>query len=143
VINLRVEAWPRWVRDFVPLIFWMALIYILSAQSVLVDIENEAGEKTFYKMAHVVAYAVLAWLWWRALTPRRQVTWSILLAAAVLTVLYGISDEVHQLFVPGRHGRVVDVFFDAGGALAMILLLRKNNRWYRSPWSREYIKRRL
>ena len=97
---------------------------MLSAQPVLIDIESEAGEKTLYKTAHVVVYAMLAWLWWRALAPQRQVTWPVLAMAFMLTVLYGISDEVHQLFVPGRYGRVADVLFDISGALAMILILR-------------------
>jgi VanZ family protein len=71
-----------------------------------------------------VAYAVLAWLWWRALAPQRQISGPVLSLVFVLTVLYGISDEIHQLFVPGRHGRVADVLFDTSGTLLMILLLR-------------------
>jgi VanZ family protein len=45
--------------------------------------------------------------------------------AFVLTTLYGITDEIHQLYVPGRHGQPADVLFDAAGALAMILLIRR------------------
>jgi VanZ family protein len=108
----------------------MALIFALSAQPKLVEIENEAGEKTFYKLAHIAAYAVLAWLWWRALAPRRQATWPVLAAAWVLTTLYGVSDEIHQLYVPGRYGRLADVLFDGSGGLLMILLLRLF-RWLR------------
>jgi hypothetical protein len=115
---------PRWLRDFVPLVLWMTLLFILSSQSVLVDIEDEAGEKFFYKTAHLIAYAVLAWLWWRALAPQRQTSWPVLLAALALTVFYAISDEAHQAFVPGRHAALYDVLFDASGALAMILLIR-------------------
>lgn len=103
---------------------------MLSAQPGLLEIENEASEKIFYKSGHIIAYAVLAWLWWRALAPRRQITWSILSIAFSLTVLYGISDEIHQLFVPNRFGRVADVLFDASGALLTILLLRRL-RWLR------------
>jgi VanZ family protein len=73
----------------------------------------------------------LTWLWWRVLTPKREVGWSILLTAVALTILYGISDEIHQRFVPGRHGQLSDVLFDTGGALAMILFIRRI-RWLRS-----------
>ena len=104
---------------------WMVLIFVLSSQSRLIVIENEADEKIFYKMGHFLAYACLTWLWWRVLAPQRQVKWSVLLLAFALTVLYGVSDEIHQRFVPGRHGQVADVFFDAGGAWAMLLLLRQ------------------
>ena len=114
----------RWLRDFVPLVLWLALIFALSSQARLIDIQDDTGEKLFYKIAHFIAYAILAWLWWRALAPQRQTSWPVLWAALVLTVLYAISDEVHQSFVPGRHPALYDVLFDAGGALAMVLLIR-------------------
>lgn len=116
---------PRWLRDTLPLLLWMALIFGLSSQSILIDIKNETDEKLFYKTAHFLAYAILAWLWWRFLAPQRQFHWWVLCFAWALTTLYGVSDEIHQLFVPGRHGRLADVFFDSAGALAMILLIRR------------------
>ncbi len=103
----------------------MGLIFALSSRSTLVEIDNEAGEKIFYKLAHAIAYATLLWLWWRALSPQREASWRYLGAAMVLTVLYGISDEIHQLYVPGRNGQVADVLFDTAGALAMALMLRQ------------------
>lgn len=62
---LRIELLPRWLRDALPLLLWMALIFALSSRSRLIDIENEADEKLFYKTAHFISYAILAWLWWR------------------------------------------------------------------------------
>lgn len=128
---LQFETWPRWLRDFLPLVIWMAVIFAFSAQSTLVKIENEVSEKFVYKMAHMFAYAGLVWLWWRALAPHRQLRWPDLLLAFGLTVLYGVSDEIHQRFVPGRHGQPADVFFDAAGAWAMILLIRQA-KWLRT-----------
>ena len=116
---------PRWLYDFGPLIFWMGLIYWLSDRSALVDIQSQVGERVVYKSAHMVAYAILAWFGWRALAPQRRVTWPVLCWALLLAILYGISDELHQRLVPGRHGRVADVLFDAGGALVMVLLIRR------------------
>ena len=65
-------------------------------------------------------------------TERKQITISILLG-----IWYAITDEVHQLMVPGRHGAVFDVYLDtlgfSTGVLAMLLLIkivklcRKNN----------------
>jgi hypothetical protein len=127
---LQLDTWPRWLRDFMPLIVWMTIIFLFSSRSTLVKIENEPGEKFVYKMAHMLAYAGLAWLWWRALAPKRQVSWSNLLLAFGLAVLYGVTDEIHQRFVPGRHGQPADVFFDAAGAWAMILLIRRV-KWLR------------
>jgi VanZ family protein len=36
--------------------------------------------------------------------------------ALLICVLYAISDEVHQLFVPGRGGQVKDIIIDSAGA---------------------------
>jgi VanZ family protein len=121
----------------------MGLIFWFSSQSVLIDFDGQATQKIAHKSAHVVVYAALAWLWWRALAPERRFTWPVLLSALLLTILYGISDEIHQRFVPGRHGRVADVLFDAAGGLAMILLIRRLS-WLRTfpfslagAWSRQ------
>lgn len=127
----RLSGLPRWLRDFLPLLIWMSIIFWLSSQSVLVDIERAGADKLFYKSAHILAYGLMAWLWWRALAPQRRITWPVLLTACLLATLYGISDEIHQRFVPGRHGRVADVLFDASGALAMILLIRRL-KWLRA-----------
>jgi VanZ family protein len=124
LIEVHFAALPRWIRDFVPLVIWMALIFLLSSRSTLLEIESQVGERLVFKSSHIVAYAVLTWLCWRALSSPRHTDWPLLATVFALAVLYGISDEFHQLFVPGRHGRLADVFFDAGGALLMILLLR-------------------
>jgi len=116
---------PRWLRDFLPLLLWMGLIFWFSSRSVLLTIENDASEKLFYKSAHVLVYGGLGWLWWRAISPHRRASWSTILAAVGLSALYGISDEIHQLYVPGRHGQVADVLFDTSGALAMMLVIRR------------------
>ena len=74
------------------------------------------------KGGHVIGYGLLAVSLWYALglDPRR------LAAAWGLAVLYALTDEFHQAFVPGRHPSWGDVLlFDASGALAALLLLRR------------------
>jgi hypothetical protein len=125
LVKLKISDLPRWLRDVIPLILAIVLIFLFSSQSRLIDIESQAQERLFYKTAHMLAYAGLMWLWWRTLAPQRQITWSVLAIALIFTVLYAISDEIHQRYVPGRHGQVADVLFDTGGALAMLLLIRR------------------
>ena len=96
-MTFRLHHLPRWLRDIVPLVLWLGLIFFLSHQPTLLDVEEELGslgQKLLYKSAHVLAYAVLAWLWWRALSPGRQLTPAHLWAAFILTTLYGVSDEI-------------------------------------------------
>ncbi|MEK6871886.1 MAG: VanZ family protein [Nanoarchaeota archaeon] len=40
----------------------------------------------------------------------------------ILCILYGISDELHQYFVPGRNADVHDVFIDSAGIFAAAVM---------------------
>jgi VanZ family protein len=77
------------------------------------------------KLAHMTEYAILAVL-------LRRATGSDV-AAFVVAVAYAASDEVHQLFVRGRHGSPIDVGIDAVGALIGLAVARSRVR----PWSAE------
>jgi VanZ family protein len=64
----------------------------------------------------------------RILDPR----WGLLCAA--LAVAYGVLDEVHQGYVPGRHPSVLDVVTDACGALAAVSAVSALASGRRRPW---------
>lgn len=102
-------------------VVWMALIFFLSSQEKLPttagmppDIAAIAG--------HFVAYSVLA-IFIRVaiggLQPGRRAD----VIAIALATLYGISDEFHQSFVPGRDSSVFDVAIDLLGASAGVIAL--------------------
>jgi VanZ family protein len=54
----------------------------------------------------------------------------LLVAVSILfCILYGISDEIHQYFVPSRQADVMDALFDGlGGALGVVLYLFMEKR---------------
>jgi VanZ family protein len=106
---------------------WMALIFFLSAQSQLPSPDDPWLDFLFKKSAHFAAYAILAFLFWRALALNHRVwLWSWL-----LTVVYACSDEIHQSFVENRHPAVRDVVIDACGAATALLII-----WYVQRHSR-------
>lgn len=47
----------------------------------------------------------------------------IFMISWVMTILYAMTDEYHQLFVPGRSGKIMDVGIDATGALIFLAIL--------------------
>lgn len=95
---------------------WMATIFILSAQSSLPTQDLFSGQD---KLEHFLAYGLLGLLLSRSLKPMRVETWQRILLITALTTLYGISDEYHQSFVPGRDVSALDVLADGmGGFLA-------------------------
>lgn len=85
------------------------------------------------KSAHCAEYAVLALLLWRALRALSAQpygwSWRVARNTWLCVVAYGITDEVHQLFVPTRTAEVRDVLFDAIGGAAGLLALWAVGRW--------------
>jgi VanZ family protein len=115
------------VRAWAPGIVWMTLIFYLSSRSSLPLLLPAVPTWILRKLGHVVEYAILAALMWRALHPTDRPR-QLAISAFMITVLYAVSDELHQMFVPGRHGTPLDVMIDAGGAiigLAAVRLWRK------------------
>mgnify|MGYP002071512024 CR=1 FL=1 len=73
------------------------------------------------KTAHATEYAVLGILLFGALyQPGRQKKRAAFFSWGMGT-LYAATDEIHQLFVPGRSGQVTDVLLDSGGAAAGVM----------------------
>ncbi len=72
------------------------------------------------KLVHAGVYALLAFLAARAFAtlPRSHAPRTLASAAAVFAVLYGLSDEIHQAFVPERTADIWDLVADALGAVA-------------------------
>ena len=101
------------VRLWLPVAAWAALIFALSS---VPDLGTGLGgwDLVLRKIAHAAEYAILGALLVRA-TGRAGL-------AFALGVLYAISDEVHQSFVPGRLGSPLDVAIDAVGVAAGVIL---------------------
>ena len=73
-----------------------------------------------YGADDLIGYGMLAGFLVRAFAGGRLrgVTWARGMVAVVLATLYGVSDEFHQLFVPGRSADRYDVLADCMGATA-------------------------
>lgn len=101
----------RWV----PAGLWMALIFALSAQAGLRVSDDPSVDGPFRHVVHIVVYAVLAVLLVHAIQApgKGQLLW----LAALLATAYGVTDEIHQAFVPLRNGNLFDVLLDGVGAL--------------------------
>ena len=83
------------------------------------------------KVGHFTEYTLLGATLWVHL---RQVSRVMVLKWAALWswlagTLYAATDEWHQLFVPGRDGRIWDVLLDSAGVLTGVLLTRVLVTW--------------
>ena len=121
-MGMRPQSLARWL----PPLALMAVIFFFSAQPSLdsgLGLIDQIGRKVI----HFAEYALLCFLFWRALetstNPRRAVLLAFVLASA-----YAVTDEYHQSFVEGRHGTPVDWLIDSAGAAAAALWLRTRTR---------------
>lgn len=104
-----------WITFWGPVIAYMALIFGLSSLS---ELPAPPAGLSFYG-AHLITYAGLGALTARAAAKGlRDISWRAMLAAFVISTLYGVSDEYHQLFVPGRSFDVFDIVADGIGSAA-------------------------
>lgn len=104
-----------WINPWLPVIAYMAMLFGFSS---LPTLPSPPAGLSFYDV-HVAAYAGLAALTTRA-TARglRDVSWRAVFGAILISSLYGVSDEYHQMFVPGRTFDVLDMLADAIGSVA-------------------------
>ncbi len=107
-------------RFIVPILTW--LIPDISPESL------HAIRFMIRKVMHVIEYAILAGLVWRALfqptaKDNRKWSWPVAGKAFAITVVYAATDEWHQSFVPHRVGSIFDVGFDGFGAAIAVVAL--------------------
>lgn len=86
-----------------------------------VDINKRGFNHIIRKNAHFFAYLVLGILVANGLRSSGVNGFKAIGLALLICVLYAISDETHQLFVPGRGGQAKDVIIDSAGAVVGIL----------------------
>ena len=122
---------------------WMALIFYLSHQTgsqsdglsrylaefLLKLLHQPASAEQIIgwddilrSLAHGSAFFILALLTSWALTCVQVQDFRNALLALVISVLYAASDELHQIFVPGRACQLSDFLVDSAGVLLAVLL---------------------
>ena len=112
---------------WLPVILYASLIFYLS--SLPKPTRMPTGEVLYIsepesQFLHVLEYFILAFLLFRALKNTVSIPLSKLaLLAVVIAVIYGVSDEIHQSFVPNRSCSPIDLFLDGVGSLIASLLL--------------------
>ena len=124
--------------NLILIILWLIFIFVMSSfpsgdssrQSgfIVNIISNLLGSSntnllTFIirKSAHLCEYLILGILLFNYLKDYPYgVNLSIMIA-----VIYAISDEIHQIFIPGRSGEIRDIVIDILGAIIGILIVRK------------------
>ena len=122
------------MRTFVfywlPVILYCLLIFIQSSYPASQSLPSIPHMD---KLAHAGAYALLGFLLFRAFqsTSIWKSAVPIVILSALASSMFGISDEIHQHFVPSRTADIVDVLADVAGsflgAVTANVFLNRNN----------------
>ncbi len=100
------------------------------------------GAETFIrKLAHFTIYGIvggiliLIHLTYEISNKRRVIS------TLIITLIYAISDEVHQYFVPGRSMQISDVLIDFLGSLLVVSIIMKMHHVIKKGEKNEFIKK--
>jgi VanZ family protein len=127
------------IKSWLPVIIWAAIIFLFSANpdpytllpevwrtlTPLPRVTSFSLTELIGQTMHFIEYAILAFLLSRALFHHQTTTRKNLLIIILLTMLYALSDEIHQLFVPSRTFQLFDLFIDLLGAITGSLIYKK------------------
>ncbi len=106
--------------NWATVVAWMGVIFYLSSMP-----GSKVKTNIPDYVPHFIEYAVLGYLVFRALTGHKKEPPGPLKAgwAITLCIIYAVSDELHQLFIPGRYADPKDLAVDAVGVMLIVLLV--------------------
>lgn len=122
----------KFLRFWFPVIFYSGIIYYVSSWSDL----SIPGKWKVDKVIHIAEYLPFGLLTARALASTGWKSYFVVPGAVLLSAVYGLTDEFHQLFVMGRSCDIFDVFADALGGLGGVIIFFVSQR----RLTRHYVK---
>lgn len=114
------------IKYWFPPIIWAGLIFYMSSRSNIHTVDVYWQDFVIKKIAHFTEYFIFTVLVYRALSNTTNLSKKkSLVISFIITVVYAVSDELHQSFIPGREPRVRDVFIDASGSAFALFMFDK------------------
>ena len=109
---------------WIPSVIIATVIFLFSSRQRISVSDEYVYNFVFFKSLHILEYGVFCFFNYRAVL--NTVTASKKRAGVIsliLTIVYAVSDEYHQTFVPSREGKLRDVGFDTIGALLTVIFI--------------------
>ncbi len=108
-------------------IFYLIMTFLTAAEIFLFStIKTTAGAPSGLNLATFYHFGVFfMFSFFLFLTIKdKKISNKIVLIILLISLIYAISDEFHQLFVPGRVAGIKDIIVDFAGSLCSVLLLK-------------------
>ncbi len=107
----------KFIILWLPVIIWAGLIFYLSSIPDLKTSLETFWDTILRKIAHMVEYGIFFLVLARAM--KKPLIWTV-----IFSILYAVSDEFHQSFIPGRNMALLDICFDSTGVLIGYLIFK-------------------
>ena len=92
--------------------------------NLLSDILNSPNSQFIVrKSAHIILFCFLSILCFVVIYELKRNVKISTLASFSITFIYACMDEIHQLFIPGRSGKINDVLIDSIGAIIGLIVI--------------------
>jgi len=107
---------------------WMGFIFSLSSQSKISVTQTFVYDFMIFKTLHMIEYAFLYLLFFRAFNSIKNKNFPYVLKLVlpiIISFVYSISDEFHQLYVPTRSGQWKDTGIDLLGIILMYTFVKR------------------
>ena len=111
--KLKISLW-------LPVFLWSGVIFLFSSFPTTTTTTFYLGDFLLKKSAHVIEYGIFATLVYRALINSNVSKSKSMWLSVLIAFLYGLTDEFHQSFTPGRGPKFTDVLIDTFGATLFI-----------------------
>jgi len=144
----------RWLQHRWPVFIWAAVIWGFSTESfgmketssfILPALQwffPHASVPTLTlihlfirKLGHITEYFIFSALILHAIRGQsREWNRRMAILAVAIAAAYACTDELHQVFVPGRGPSILDVLLDGAGATLAQLWIARRDRRYQEAW---------
>lgn len=122
----------KFILYWLPPLAVMTLIFMLSTRQNLSISDQHIVNFIFFKSLHIGEYALLTLLLFRGLFNTTRFPYIDMAQISALgSTLYGITDEIHQTFVPTRSGALRDIGIDLIGILLVYIFLMRFQQYVR------------
>lgn len=114
----------KFLINFGPLIIWGCFIFILSSRQSIDVSDMKLIDFLVFKTLHFIEYFIFYILAFHASIKSKMS--KPYLFAFYLGVIFALSDEMHQMYVPTREGTFRDVLIDSIGLAIGYIFIRVN-----------------
>lgn len=109
----------RIIINVLPFIYMYLIWYLSSMPSDAIINTGLSFDNSIKEAMHIIEFAFLYLLMVFSMLAKDSLTWKKNVAAAVFSIIYGFTDELHQFFVPDRSATVVDLIKDTFGVVVV------------------------